>query len=188
MGNELNSANEQQGLGVAVLVLVLIISPVIIFLVRSATITIQVKRGHHDLFWDCFNTSGLLLEPGPQGIWAEYGEKEGGQTSLSGLDFTFYLKHFASDAAAHSGPGASTQKGSYRRNLWISHGKRLRVSYFNKTFTEGNMGWFIKICYHRWYFIVGGGSSQMITILHWGVGINVISITKRGGRALGYVF
>ena len=29
----------------------------------------------------------------------------------------FYLKHFASDAAAHSGPGASTQKGSYRRNL-----------------------------------------------------------------------
>ena len=50
MGNELNSANEQQGLGVAVLVLVLIISPVIIFLVRSATITIQVKRGHHDLF------------------------------------------------------------------------------------------------------------------------------------------
>ena len=50
MGNELNSANEQQGLGVAVLVLVLIISPVIIFLVRSATITIQVRRGHHDLF------------------------------------------------------------------------------------------------------------------------------------------
>merc|ERR1712172_259568 len=42
VGNELNSANEQQGLGVAVLVLVLIISPVIIFLVRSATITIQV--------------------------------------------------------------------------------------------------------------------------------------------------
>ena len=50
VGNELNSANEQQGLGVAVLVLVLIISPVIIFLVRSATITIQVKRGDHDLF------------------------------------------------------------------------------------------------------------------------------------------
>ena len=43
VGNELNSANEQQGLGVAVLVLVLIISPVIIFLVRSATITIQVS-------------------------------------------------------------------------------------------------------------------------------------------------
>ena len=43
VGNELNSANEQQGLGVAVLVLVLIISPVIIFLVRSATITIQVR-------------------------------------------------------------------------------------------------------------------------------------------------
>ena len=166
MGNELNSANEQQGLGVAVLVLVLIISPVIIFLVRSATITIQVKKVHLDIFWDCFNISGVLLEPGPQGIWAEYGEKEGGQTSLSGLDFTFYLKHFASDAASHSGPGASTQKGSYRRNLWISHGKRLRVSFFNKTFTEGNMGWFIKICYHRWYFIVGGGSSQMITVFH----------------------
>ena len=45
VGNELNSANEQQGLGVAVLVLVLIISPVIIFLVRSATITIQVMSG-----------------------------------------------------------------------------------------------------------------------------------------------
>ena len=33
VGNELNSANEQQGLGVAVLVLVLIISPVIICVV-----------------------------------------------------------------------------------------------------------------------------------------------------------
>ena len=130
VGNELNSANEQQGLGVAVLVLVLIISPVIIFLVRSATITIQVKRGHHDLFWDCFNISGVLLEPGPQGIWAEYGEKEGGQASLSGSDFTFHLKHFAPDAATHSGPGASTQKGSYRRNLWIGHGKETKMCLF----------------------------------------------------------
>ena len=73
MGNELNSANEQQGLGVAVLVLVLIISPVIIFLVRSATITIQV-------FWIPldfgFLLQGVLLEPGQEGVRAEYGEEE----------------------------------------------------------------------------------------------------------------
>ena len=42
VGNEIGSANEQQGLGYAVLILVLIISPCIIFLVRNATLTIQV--------------------------------------------------------------------------------------------------------------------------------------------------
>ena len=40
--SEIGSANEQQGLGYAVLILVLIISPCIIFLVRNATLTIQV--------------------------------------------------------------------------------------------------------------------------------------------------
>ena len=39
---ELAAANRQQALGVAVLILVLIISPVIIFLVRNATATIQI--------------------------------------------------------------------------------------------------------------------------------------------------
>ena len=43
--------------------------------------------------------------------------------------------------------------------------KRLKCVFFS-TFTGGNMGWFIKICYHRWggwggsrwiqYFIIGG--------------------------------
>jgi len=42
VGNELSSADEQQALGIAVLVLVLIISPIIIVLVRNATFTIQV--------------------------------------------------------------------------------------------------------------------------------------------------
>ena len=89
VGNELNSANEQQGLGVAVLVLVLIISPVIIFLVRSATITIQVRD-----IWELFDhfTAGLLLEPGPQGLRAEHGKEEGGQASLSGA-FCLCLLH-----------------------------------------------------------------------------------------------
>ncbi|QQP49010.1 Uncharacterized protein FKW44_009520 [Caligus rogercresseyi] len=39
---ELTSANQQQALGVAVLIIVLIISPIIIFLVRNATATIQI--------------------------------------------------------------------------------------------------------------------------------------------------
>ncbi|XP_040569115.1 uncharacterized protein [Lepeophtheirus salmonis] len=39
---ELTSANHQQALGVAVLIIVLIISPTIIFLVRNATATIQI--------------------------------------------------------------------------------------------------------------------------------------------------
>ena len=42
VNNEIGSANEQQGLAYAVLILVLIISPCIIFLVRNATLTIQV--------------------------------------------------------------------------------------------------------------------------------------------------
>ena len=42
VGNEISSANEQQGLGYAVLILVIIISPCIIFLVRNATLTIQI--------------------------------------------------------------------------------------------------------------------------------------------------
>ena len=42
VGSEINSANEQQGLGYAVLILVIIISPCIIFLVRNATLTIQI--------------------------------------------------------------------------------------------------------------------------------------------------
>ena len=92
MGNELNSANEQQGLGVAVLVLVLIISPVIIFLVRSATITIQVRG-----FWGLvkhFFATGLLLEPGPQGVRAEHGKEEGGQASISGGFLLLFLPTF----------------------------------------------------------------------------------------------
>ena len=40
--NELYAANQQQAFGIAVLLLVLVISPVIIFLVRNATVTIQV--------------------------------------------------------------------------------------------------------------------------------------------------
>ncbi|XP_040569888.1 uncharacterized protein [Lepeophtheirus salmonis] len=39
---ELVAANQQQAFGIAILILVLIISPVIIFLVRNATVTIQV--------------------------------------------------------------------------------------------------------------------------------------------------
>ena len=39
---ELSAANQQQAFGIAVLLLVLVISPVIIFLVRNATVTIQV--------------------------------------------------------------------------------------------------------------------------------------------------
>ena len=39
---ELKAANQQQAFGVAILILVLIISPVIIFLVRNATATIQI--------------------------------------------------------------------------------------------------------------------------------------------------
>ena len=42
VGSEVNSANEQQGLGYALLILVIIISPCIIFLVRNATLTIQI--------------------------------------------------------------------------------------------------------------------------------------------------
>jgi len=42
VGSELSSANEQQAFGIALLVLVLIISPIIIILVRNATVTIQV--------------------------------------------------------------------------------------------------------------------------------------------------
>ena len=42
VGNEISSANEQQGLGYAVLILVILISPCIIFLVRNATLTIQI--------------------------------------------------------------------------------------------------------------------------------------------------
>ena len=68
VGNELNSANEQQGLGVAVLVLVLIISPVIIFLVRSATITIQV-RGNTRLFWIPCPRSSPWTWPGRRTSW-----------------------------------------------------------------------------------------------------------------------
>ena len=41
--NELYAANQQQAFGIAVLLLVLVISPVIIFLVRNATVTIQVS-------------------------------------------------------------------------------------------------------------------------------------------------
>lgn len=40
--DELKAANQQQAFGIAILILVLIISPVIIFLVRNATITIQI--------------------------------------------------------------------------------------------------------------------------------------------------
>ena len=42
MKNELYAANQQQAFGIAVLLLVLVISPVIIFLVRNATVPIQV--------------------------------------------------------------------------------------------------------------------------------------------------
>ena len=42
MKTELSAANQQQAFGIAVLLLVLVISPVIIFLVRNATVTIQV--------------------------------------------------------------------------------------------------------------------------------------------------
>ena len=44
MKNELYAANQQQAFGIAVLLLVLVISPVIIFLVRNATVTIQVRQ------------------------------------------------------------------------------------------------------------------------------------------------
>ena len=94
VGNELNSANEQQGLGVAVLVLVLIISPVIIFLVRSATITIQVGGSIYlGAVVEAFFAAGLLLEPGPQGVRAEHGKAKGGQASLSGC-FLFLTTFF----------------------------------------------------------------------------------------------
>ena len=42
VADELKAANQQQAFGIAVLILVLIISPVIIFLVRNATVTIQI--------------------------------------------------------------------------------------------------------------------------------------------------
>ena len=42
VGHEISSANEQQGLGIVILILVLIISPCIIGLVRNATVTIQI--------------------------------------------------------------------------------------------------------------------------------------------------
>ena len=40
--SELKAANQQQALGIAILLLVLIISPIIIFLVRNATATIHI--------------------------------------------------------------------------------------------------------------------------------------------------
>ena len=42
MKSELKAANQQQALGIAILLLVLIISPIIIFLVRNATATIHI--------------------------------------------------------------------------------------------------------------------------------------------------
>ena len=81
VGNELNSANEQQGLGVAVLVLVLIISPVIIFLVRSATITIQVRWGSGCCPWCIFcRRFSLWTWPARHTSWTW--KREGG-TSFS---------------------------------------------------------------------------------------------------------
>ena len=78
--SELKTANQQQALGIAILLLVLIISPIIIFLVRWALILDprnnglnQERDGHHP---------HLLLDPLHEGAGARAGETEDGRSAL----------------------------------------------------------------------------------------------------------
>lgn len=70
---ELKAANQQQALGVAVLILVLIISPVIIFLVRNATATIQIfslslSKKAQELKAEKSKAAGLLFQMLPRQV------------------------------------------------------------------------------------------------------------------------
>ena len=82
--SELKTANQQQALGIAILLLVLIISPIIIFLVRCGLLILiviptcyhpppQERHRHHP---------HLLSDPLHQGAGAGPGEAEDGRPSL----------------------------------------------------------------------------------------------------------
>ena len=126
VGNELNSANEQQGLGVAVLVLVLIISPVIIFLVRSATITIQVRG---NTFLD--SLSKVFSLNLARKAYELNMEKRRGDKLLFQAIFSAASKanNIFSDASTHCGPGTPAKEGCHSWDVWISHCKTFLCLY-----------------------------------------------------------
>ena len=88
MKNELYAANQQQAFGIAVLLLVLVISPVIIFLVRNATVTIQVTfnfRRYHSVcvFLLFYSSTGVFNIPVKKSPRAETREKKSRCPDLS---------------------------------------------------------------------------------------------------------
>ena len=86
MKNELYAANQQQAFGIAVLLLVLVISPVIIFLVRNATVTIQVTFSYYFCRYVCFtfySSSGVFNIAVKKSSRAETREKKSRCPDLS---------------------------------------------------------------------------------------------------------
>ena len=90
--SELKTANQQQALGIAILLLVLIISPIIIFLVRWISSFVlgfdfllgQERDGHHP---------HLLLDPLHQGAGACAGEAEDGRPAFPDIAIAGFQTH-----------------------------------------------------------------------------------------------
>ena len=83
MKNELSAANQQQAFGIAVLLLVLVISPVIIFLVGIPLALVWAFITHPISGAECHGDHpGVLCLPVPESPRAENGEKKGGRSHL----------------------------------------------------------------------------------------------------------
>ena len=81
MKNELSAANQQQAFGIAVLLLVLVISPVIIFLVGIPLVWSFITQPISGA--ECHGDHpGVLCLPVPESSRAENGEKKGGRSHL----------------------------------------------------------------------------------------------------------
>lgn len=94
--NELIAANQQQAFGIAVLLLVLVISPVIIFLVRNATVTIQVfsislSRKVHELKMEKRKADALTYQMLPPSVAKEYQQKK----NMNALKFDSVTIYFS---------------------------------------------------------------------------------------------